>query len=357
MSPSLHGLCVGGQWWNDIVSNAGVGMSAREGNWMSQVLRFVSIAVLSVLMFTIQAAAENYPDRVVRIVNPYPPGGSVDVMARILAQKLTEALGQQVIVENRSGGGGNTGSDFVAKAEPDGYTLLFTAPGPLTVNQTLYSKLPFDPAKDFAPVALFATAPIVLIVNPGVPAHNVQELIALAKKAPGKINFASAGNGTTNHLSGELFKSMANIDIVHVPYRGAGPAMNDLIAGHVQMFFDLMPVVLPQIAAGKVRALANAGAKRPSALPDVPTVAEQGLSGFDASSWYGLVAPAKTPEPVLARLRDEVAKALEAPDMVARIRELGSEPGTAFGKDFGAFMAAETRKWAEVIRTSGAKAD
>ena len=324
---------------------------------MSQVLRLVAMAFLSLLVPCVQATAEHYPDRIVRIINPYPPGGSVDVMARILAQKLTEALGQQVIVENRSGGGGNTGSDFVAKAEPDGYTLLFTAPGPLTVNQTLYSKRPFDPTKDFAPIALFATAPIVLIVNPGVPANNVQELIALARKEPGKINFASAGNGTTNHLSGELFKSMAHIDIVHVPYRGAGPAMNDLIAGHVQMFFDLMPVVLPQIAASKARALANAGAKRPSALPNVPTVAEQGLPGFDASSWYGLVAPAKTPEPVLAKLREEVAKALKAPDVVGRIRELGSEPGTAFGDDFRAFLAAETKKWAEVIRASGAKAD
>ena len=324
---------------------------------MAQALRFFCIAVVSLFLATVQAAAENYPDRVVRIINPYPPGGSVDVMARILAQKLTDGLGQQVIVENRSGGGGNTGSDFVAKSEPDGYTLLFTAPGPLTVNQTLYSKLPFDPGKDFAPIALFATAPIVLIVNPGVPAKDVQELIALARKQPGKINFASAGIGTTNHLSGELFKSMAQIDIVHVPYRGAGPAMNDLIAGHLQMFFDLMPVVLPQIAAGHVRALANAGAKRPSALPNLPTVAEQGLPGFEASSWYGLVAPAKTPEPVLAKLRQEVAKALEAPDMVARIRELGSEPGTAFGNDFAAFLTAETKKWAEVIRASGAKAD
>ena len=324
---------------------------------MSKISRLISIAVVSLLVLTMQATAEHYPDRVVRIVNPYPPGGSVDVMARILAQKLSDNLGQQFIVENRSGGGGNTGSDYVAKAEPDGYTLLFTAPGPLTVNQTLYTKLAFDPAKDFAPIALFATAPIVLIVNPAVPANNVQELIALAKKEPGKINFASAGNGTTNHLSGELFKSRANIDIVHVPYRGAGPAMNDLVGGHVQMFFDLMPVVLPQIATGKVRALANAGAKRPSALPDVPTIAEQGLAGFDASSWYGLVAPAKTPEPVLAKLRDEVAKALKAPDMIARIHELGSEPGTVFGSDFGAFMAAETRKWADVIRTSGAKAD
>jgi tripartite-type tricarboxylate transporter receptor subunit TctC len=317
----------------------------------------LTIVVLALLALTAQGVAQNYPERVVRIINPYPPGGSVDVMARILAQKLSDNLGQQFIVENRSGGGGNTGSDFVAKAEPDGYTLLFTAPGPLTVNQTLYSKLSFDPATDFAPIALFATAPIVLIVNPAVPAKDVRELIVLAKKEPGKINFASAGNGTTNHLSGELFKSMAQIDIVHVPYRGAGPAMNDLVGGHVQMFFDLMPVVLPQIAAGKVRALANAGIRRPAALPNVPTVAEQGLAGFDASSWYGLVAPAKTPEPVLAKLRDEVAKALKAPDMVARIHELGSEPGTVSGKDFGAFLAGETRKWADVIRTSGAKAD
>jgi tripartite-type tricarboxylate transporter receptor subunit TctC len=320
-------------------------------------LQRLTIVVLALLIFTAPMVAQSYPERIVRIVNPYPPGGSVDVMARILAQKLSDNPGQQFIVENRSGGGGNTGSESVAKADPDGYTLLFTAPGPLTVNQTLYSKLAFDPARDFAPIALFATAPIVLIVNPGVAANNVQELIALAKKEPGKINFASAGNGTTNHLSGELFKSMARIDIVHVPYRGAGPAMNDLIGGHVQMFFDLMPVVLPQVATGKVRALANAGARRPSALPDVPTVAEQGLPGFDASSWYGLVAPAKTPEPVLAKLREEVAKVLAAPDIIARIHELGSEPGTAFGKDFGAFMAAETGKWAEVIRTSGAKAD
>ena len=324
---------------------------------MSYVAHRLTIVVLALLALTEQGVAQNYPERVVRIVNPYPPGGSVDVMARILAQKLSDNLGQQFIVENRSGGGGNTGSDFVAKAEPDGHTLLFTAPGPLTVNQTLYSKLSFDPATDFAPIALFATAPIVLIVNPAVPAKDVRELIALAKKEPGKINFASAGNGTTNHLSGELFKSMAQVDIVHVPYRGAGPAMNDLVGGHVQMFFDLMPVVLPQIAAGKVRALANAGARRPAALPNVPTVAEQGLAGFDASSWYGLVAPAKTPEAVLAKLREEVAKALKAPDMVARIHELGSEPGTVSGKDFGAFLAAETRKWADVIRTSGAKAD
>jgi tripartite-type tricarboxylate transporter receptor subunit TctC len=323
---------------------------------MPHVLRLFAIAALALFILPVQAA-EHYPQHVVRIVNPYPAGGSVDLMARILAQRLSDDLGQQFIVENRSGGGGNTGSDSVAKAEPDGYTLLFTAPGPLTVNQTLYSKLSFDPAADFAPIALFATAPIVLMVYPGVPASNAQELIALARKEPGKLNFASAGNGTTNHLSGEMFKSMAKVDIVHVPYRGAGPAMNDLIAGHVQMFFDLMPVVLPQVTTGKVRALGTAGATRTSALPDVPTIAEQGVPGFDAASWYGIVAPAKTPEPVLATLREEVAKALKAPDMIAHIRELGSEPGTVFGKDFGAFLAQETKKWAEVIRASGAKAD
>jgi tripartite-type tricarboxylate transporter receptor subunit TctC len=332
-------------------------MSNVLSNVAVDFLRRSIIICIWFLGLTAGVAAQTYPERVVHIVNPYPPGGSVDVMARILAQKLSDDLGQQFIVENRAGGGGNTGSDAVAKADPDGYTLLFTAPGPLTVNQTLYSKLAFDPAKDFAPIALFAVAPIVLMVHPAVPATNIAELIALAGKNPGKINFASAGNGTTNHLSAELFKSMAKIDIVHVPYRGAGPAMNDLIGGHVEMFFDLLPSSLPQIKAGKVRALANAGARRPAALADLATIAEQGLPGFDASSWLGLVAPAPTPAPVLAKLTEAVAKATRSPDIVARIHELGSEPGTVFGRDFGVFMAQETRKWAGVIRASGARAD
>jgi tripartite-type tricarboxylate transporter receptor subunit TctC len=324
---------------------------------MARMIPRLTIALAALLAGAAPAAAQSYPERVVRIINPFPPGGSVDVMARILAQKLSESTGQQFIVENRAGAGGNTGAESVAKSEPDGYTLLFTAPGPLVVNQTLYGRLPYDPAKDFAPIALFATAPIVLMVNPGVPAGNVQELIALARQQPGKINFASAGNGSTNHLSGEMFKSSAKIDIVHVPYRGAGPAMNDLIGGHVQMFFDLLPVSLPQITTGKVRALGSAGAKRPVALADLPTIAEQGLQGFDASSWFGFVAPAQTPAPVVARLGDEVARILKAPDMIARIHQLGSEPGTAFGKDLAAFMQSETTKWAEVIRVSGAKPD
>ncbi len=325
---------------------------------MSNALRGFSIAVLAVFSLTAPAAAQSYPDRVVRIVNPFPPGGSVDITARILAQKLSDNTGQQFIVENRTGAGGNTGADSVAKSEPDGYTLLFSAPGPLVVNQTLYTKgLPFDPTKDFAPIAIFAYTPIVLMVNPNIPANNVQELIAFAKSNPGKVNFGSAGMGSTPHLSGELFKSMTKTEITHVPYRGTGPAMNDLIGGHIQMFFDLLPASLPQISTGKVRAVANAGARRPAALPDLPTVAEQGLPGFDSSSWVALVAPAKTPAPVLAKLRAAVAKVLTSPDIVARIRELGSEPGTATERDVRAFMDGEAKKWAEVIRISGAKAD
>ena len=325
---------------------------------MSHVLRLIPIAALALLAAIVQAAAQTYPDRVVRIINPYPPGGSVDITARILAQKLSDNTGHQFIVENRGGAGGNTGADAVAKSEPDGYTLLFTAPPPLAINQTLYTKgLPFDPAKDFVAIGTFALTPIVLMVHPGIPAKNVQELIAYAKSNPGKVHFGSAGIGTTPHLSGELFKSMAKVEIVHVPYRGTGPAMNDLIGGHIQMFFDLLPASLPQINGGKVRALANAGAKRPAALPDLPTVAEQGLAGFDSASWVALAAPAKTPAPVVAKLREEVGKVLASPDIVARIRELGSEPGTVNEKDVRAFLDAETKKWAEVIRVSGAKAD
>jgi len=280
------------------------------------------------------------------------------VMPRIFSEWLARKWSQPVVIENRTGAGGNIGAEAVAKSEPDGYTLLFTAPGPLVVNQTLYSKgLPFDPAKDFAPIAVFAFTPIVLMVNPQIPATNVQELIAYAKSNPGKVNFGSAGMGSTPHLSGELFKSMTNTEILHVPYRGTAPAMNDLIAGHIQMFFDLLPGSLPQISTGRVRALANAGAKRPAALPDLPTVAEQGLPGFDSASWVALVAPAKTPPPVLAKLREDVGKAIAAPDIVARLHELGSEPGTAEEQRVRAFLDAETKKWAEVIRVSGAKAE
>ena len=304
------------------------------------------------------ARAQNYPERVVRIISPYPPGGSVDLMARVLAQKLSEVWGSSVIVETRSGAGGNTGAESVAKSEPDGYTLLFTAPGPLVINQTLYSKgLGFNPVRDFAPIALFGSTPLVTMVSNDLPANSIQELIALAKAKPGTINFGSAGIGTTPHLTGELFKSMARVNLVHVPYRGTGPALVDLMAGHIQLFFDLLPNSVPQIKAGKVKAIANAGPTRPASLPDLPTVAEQGLPGFSATSWWGFVGPAKMPEAVKTRLIEGTRKVLGSPEVAKHMRDLSAEPGDAFGTDFAAFLAAEEKKWGEVVRISGAHAD
>jgi tripartite-type tricarboxylate transporter receptor subunit TctC len=303
------------------------------------------------------AVAQDYPSRPVKIVVPYPAGGSNDIIARILAQKLSERVGQQFFVENRGGAGGNIGAESVASSEPDGYSLLLSAPGPLTSNVALYKNLPFDPTKAFAPVALVAQVPIVLMVHPSVAAKDVKELIALAKAKPGTINFGSSGNGSTNHLAGELLKSMAGINIVHVPYKGAAPAMNDLVAGHIPVMFDNMPAVLPQVQGKKVNAIAVAGATRASAMPDVPTVAESGVPGFDASAWFGLVAPAKTPPAVLKKLEGEVAAILKMPDVQKRFTELGAEPGNVSGAAFGKFLADETVKWTKVIQASGAKVE
>ena len=278
---------------------------------------------------------------------PFPAGGSNDIIARILAQKLGERTGQTFLIENRGGAGGNIGADAVATSEPDGYTLLLTAPPPLTINAALYKNLPYDPAKAFAPIALVASVPIVLAVHPSVEANNVRELIALAKAKPGTLNFGSSGNGSTNHLAGELLKSMTGIDIVHLPYRGAAPAMNDLIAGHIPMMFDNMPAVLPQVQAKAIKAIAVAGAKRATALPDVPTVAESGVPGFEASSWFGLVAPAKTPAPVLAKLESEVDAILKMPDVQKRFTELGAEPGSHFGRSLRTIPRRRNRKMDE----------
>jgi tripartite-type tricarboxylate transporter receptor subunit TctC len=325
---------------------------------MPSALKCLPLVLASIVALLAPASAQNYPERVVKVINPFPAGGSVDITARLMSQKLSEITGHQFVVENRGGAGGNTGADAVAKSDPDGYTLLFTAPGPLVTNPTLYTKgLPFDPNKDFTPIAIFAITPIVLMVNPDLPIKNVQELIAYAKANPGKVNFGSAGVGSTPHLSGELFKNMTKVEITHVPYRGTGPAMNDLIAGHIQMFFDLLPGSLPQISAGKVRGIANAGLKRPPLLPDLPTVAEQGLAGFDSSSWVALVAPSKTPPGVVAKLRSDVDKVIKSPDIVSRLSELGSLPGLTSDQEVRKFLADETKKWAEVIRVSGAKAD
>jgi tripartite-type tricarboxylate transporter receptor subunit TctC len=316
------------------------------------------VLALALVAATAPVHAQSYPERVVRIVSPYPPGGSVDTMARVLAQKLAELWGSSVIVETRSGAGGNTGAEFVAKSEPDGYTLLFTAPGPLAINQTLYSKgLGFNPIRDFAPIALFGSTPLVTMVSKDLPVNTIQELIALAKQKPGTINYGSAGIGTTPHLTAELFRSMAGVDLVHVPYRGTGPAMIGLMAGDVQLFFDLLPNSVPQIKAGKVKAIGNAGPTRPESLPDLPTVAEQGLPGFSSTSWWGFVGPAKMPEPVKTKLIESTRKVLASPEVIKHMRELSAEPGDAFGKDFAEFLVAEEKKWGDVVRKSGAHAE
>jgi tripartite-type tricarboxylate transporter receptor subunit TctC len=324
-----------------------------EKRTMQLFCRTSILLLCSALMLGSAARADTYPARPVKIVVPFPAGGSNDIIARILAQKLQERSGQSFLVENRAGAGGNIGADAVATSEPDGYTLLLTAPPPLTTNLALYKKLPYDP-KAFAPIALVASVEIVLMVHPSLGVKNVAELVALAKSKPGTINFGSSGNGSTNHLAGELLKSMTGIDIVHIPYKGAAPAMNDLIAGHIPMMFDNMPAVLPQVQGKYVNAIAVAGAKRAAALPDVPTVAESGIPGFEAFAWFGLVAPPKTPAAVISRLEDDVSAILKMPDVVKRFAELGAEPGTVTGEAFGKFLAEDTAKWTKLIVASGA---
>jgi tripartite-type tricarboxylate transporter receptor subunit TctC len=311
------------------------------------------LAVCGAVLVCGPVFAQGYPSHPVRIIVPFPAGGSNDIIARIVAQKLTERLGRSFLVENRGGAGGNIGAEAVATSEADGYTLLLTAPPPLTINKSLYKTLPFDPASSFAPVALIASVPIVLVVHPSLGVKNVAELVALAKAKPGKLNFGSSGIGSTNHLAGELLKTVAGIDIVHIPYKGAAPAMNDLLAGTIPMMFDNMPAVLPQVQGKTIDAIAVAGEKRADALPDVPTVAET-LPGFKASAWFGLVAPAKTPAPVLEMLIKELDAILKLPDVRKRFSDLGAEPGRIAGDAFGSFLADETVKWAKIIQTSGA---
>jgi tripartite-type tricarboxylate transporter receptor subunit TctC len=311
------------------------------------------MTALTALIWSAAASAETFPDRPIHIVVPFPAGGSNDVVARFLGQKLSDICGQSVIIDNRAGAGGNVGAEFVARSPADGYTLLLTAPGPLAVNQWLFPHLGFNPATDFAPIALVASVQIVLTVNPKVQAKTVGELIVLAKASPGKMDFGSSGYGSTNHLAGELFKSLAGIDIVHVPYKGAAPAMNDLIGGQIPILFDNMPAVKPQAQAGALRALAVAGHARSPLFPELPTMEEAGVAGFDATSWFGLVAPAKTPPDVLKVMTDDVMKALGDPEFAHKLTDVGAEAGSLSGEAFGAFLHAETEKWGKVVKASG----
>ena len=316
-----------------------------------------SVLAFVLMLVAALSSAQTYPTKPIRLVVPFPPGGATDILARDVAQKLTEAWGQSVIVDNRPGAGGNIGSELVAKSAPDGYTLEMGTVGTHAINASLYAKMPYDHVKDFTPVILVAGVPNVLVVTPSLPVSSVAELIAYAKANPGKLNFASSGNGTSIHLSGELFKVMAGVQMTHIPYKGSAPALQDLIAGQVQLMFDNLPPSLPQIKAGKLRALAVTSLARAPALPDVPTLAESGLPGFEASSWFGILAPAGTPAPIVAKLNAEVAKWLATPEAKEKLLKQGANPAGGTPEDFAKHIAAETAKWAKVVKDSGAKID
>jgi tripartite-type tricarboxylate transporter receptor subunit TctC len=325
----------------------------------SNVRRLLLALVLTGLgsALPIGVSAQAYPNHPIRLVVPFPAGGTTDILARAIAQKLSESLGQPFVVDNRPGAGGNIGADIVAKSAPDGYTLLMGTVGTQAINVSLYAKMPYDAAKDFAPVVLVAGVPNVLVVNPSVPVKTVQELLKLAKDKPGSINFASSGNGTSIHLSGELFKTMTGAQIAHVPYKGSAPALTDLLGGQVQIMFDNLPSAMPHIKAGKLRAVAVTSAKRAPALPELPTIAESGVPGFEASSWFGILAPAGTPREIVTRINAEANKALQSADMKEKLLAQGAEAVGNTPEYFGDYIKAETVKWAKVVKESGAKVD
>jgi len=321
--------------------------------WSLRALELVSLVLLAV---PAAALAQAYPSKPVHIVVPFPPGGAVDTIARVVGQRLSEQMGQPIIVDNRPGASANIGAELVAKAAPDGYTLLMAANG-LATNNTLFPKLAFNGVRDFSAVARIGYAPLVLVVNPSFQAKSLKELIALAKAEPGKLTYASAGNGSSGHLAGELFKISAKIDALHVPYKGGAPAIADLLGGRIS-FMPINPIeALSHIKAQRLRVLAVASDKRLASLPDVPTVNEAGLPGFEASVWWGLVAPAKTPTDVIARLNAETGRALDDQGVRDRLTALGVviTPGTP--EQFAAFIRAEDARWASVIKASGIVAD
>ena len=304
------------------------------------------------------AQAQAYPARPIRFVVPYAPGGPLDLIARAIGQKLTEATGQAVVVDNKPGAGGNIGADIVAKAAPDGYTIVMGAVATHAINPTLYPKIPYDPVKDFTPVAMVAVVPNVLVVNPALPVKSVKELIDFAKARPSYLNFASGSTGSTGHLAGELFNALAGVQMVHIPYKGGAPAMADLLVGQVQLMFDNLANALPQVKAGKLRALAVTTAQRAAFAPDLPTLAEAGVPGFDLTTWFGIFLPGNAPRDIVLRLNTEINKALNAPDMKDRLEKMGAEPpANNTPERFAAFIKVEFDKYARVIKASGAKVE
>ena len=298
----------------------------------------------------------DYPHKPIRLIIPYPPGGATDVIARTLAQKLTDSMGQSVVVDNRGGGGQVIGTDLAAKALPDGYTLIMVT---IThsINPSLHKKLPYDSIRDFAPITLVAASPQILVAHPSLGVGSVKELLNLPKAKTGGINYASSGNGSGGHLAMELFKSMTGLNLVHVPYKGAGPALTDLVGGRVQLMFTSPLAALPHVKSGRLRALAMASRKRSQAAPELPTVAESGVPGFEASLWYGLLAPAGTPRGIVTRLHDVTVKALQLRDVVERLSSQGVEPIGGSPQELAAFLKSETAKWARVVKQAGIRVD
>ena len=301
--------------------------------------------------------AANYPNKPIRIVVPFAAAGTTDLLARAIGIEMQKAWGQTVLVENRPGAGGNLGSDIVDKAAPDGYVLLVGAVSPQAINVTLYPMLPYDVMRDFAHITLIAAVPNVLEVHPSVPVKTVKELIALAKSKPGQLTYASSGSGTSIHLSAELFKTMAGVDMLHIPYKGSGPAVTDLVGGQVQLMFDNLPSSIGQIKAGKLRPIAVTTLKRSPALPDVPTIAESGLPGYDASSWFGMHAPAGTPKDIISKIHGVVTKSLRTPEMIERLSSQGAQAVGNTPEEFTEFLRVEIAKWAKVVKASGARVD
>lgn len=312
-------------------------------------------AVLAVL--PLSALAQAYPSKSVNIIVPWPAGGPSDIAARPMAKGLQEELGQPFVIDNRGGAGGNIGTQLVTKAPADGYTLLITSSAPIVINPSLYKQMPFDPPKDLAPITNLLRVPLILAVNPSVPAKNLSELIAYVNAQKGKIQYASAGNGTPQHLTGELFKSTAKVDMVHVPYKGSAPAITDLVGGHVPIMFDSAIAILPMIKAGKVRPIAITSAKRSSALPDLPTFDESGMKGFESYAWYGMFAPANTPADVIGKLNAAALKVMKGPEWQKILSDTGSENVGESPAQFTAFTKAEAAKWAKVVKESGATID
>jgi tripartite-type tricarboxylate transporter receptor subunit TctC len=309
------------------------------------------------LLLPVAGAAQNYPGKPIRLICPFPPAGAVDIASRATAYELSRILGQPVAVENKPGAGGNLGGAEAARSAPDGYTLFMTTSGIQAINPALYTKMPFDPNKDLVPVAALVSLNNVLVVHPSVPARTVQDVIALAKKDPGKWTYASSGNGTSIHMSGAMFTQLTGTDILHIPYKGSGPAVTDLLAGQVNMMFDNIPSSLPHIRAGKLRALATTGAKRDPALPDLPTLAEAGVPGYESGVWFGLSVPAGTPREIIVKLNAAALQAAKAPGFVKRMTDLGYNLIPSAPEEMAAMLKAELARWAPIVKSSGAKID